>query len=155
MLDLGKHPIGEARNSIRLWTRKHGDIAIPVEGFPAAWKAVNACMTDLYASFGIDEAQVKALAKEPQGEVTAFLPFSVGTGNMDFAFLYWINIEGRVDACRLVLPSGISEFDQTLCPFLQGKAKFNPARDAAGNAIRVPRFEHLRIRTQTMTGSLR
>jgi TonB family protein len=106
-------------------------------------------MTDLYADLGINEAELAQMATEPEGSIFSFADFA-GRPNLDFAVLYWVTAEGRVDDCRLLQPSGVQRFDQTLCGDLKSKARFKPARNAAGQPIRVPRFENVSLRTSTI-----
>jgi hypothetical protein len=148
MLDLDRHRLGAIRSRLRLWTPGHGDIELRLGEFPAAWKALQACMADLNSELGIDTAQVAAMATAPQGSVFDFIDYSYRQES-EFAFLYWVNAQGQVDDCRLLLPSGIPQLDKSLCANLKAKARFQPARNARGEPIRVPRFEHPHIRIET------
>lgn len=151
MLDLDRHDLGSANERIRFWTKKHGDIEIKASGFKPAWNALQKCRTSLHAEFGIADADVTSMAIKPQGELFDFVEFARGTSGLDFALLYWVTPAGGVDECRLLKPSGIAKFDQELCTQLKSKARFRPARNAAGEAIRVPQFENVRIRMTTFT----
>lgn len=147
MLDLDRHDLGSVNGSIRFWTKRHGDIDVKASGFKPAWNALKKCMTDLYASFGIVESQIASIATKPQGEIFEFVDFPRVTSGFDYALLYWVTPTGRVDECRLLKASGIAKFDNEVCGQLKAKARFKPARNAAGEAIRVPRFENASIRT--------
>lgn len=147
MVDLAKHRIGTTQQTIRFWTKKHGDIEIAASGFPAAWKSLNQCMADLYADLGIVAADVAQMAVPPEGHLSDFVETPRPEPVLDFGVFYWVTAEGGVDDCRLLLPSGVAKFDKSLCSQLKDKARFKPGRNAAGQAIRVPRFDHFTIRT--------
>lgn len=146
MLDLDRHDLGAVEDRIRFWTKTHGDLEVRVSGFASAWKALQSCMDDLHTELGIDGEVVARMAKRPEGQMLAFLDLPRSETALDFAVLYWVTAEGRVDDCRLVQPSGIGRFDQSLCSKLLAKARFKPALDAAGDPLRVPQFENVSIR---------
>lgn len=150
MLDLERHDLGGIEERVRFWTQEHGDIEVQVNGFPAAWKELGACMTDLYADLGISTSEVAQMVTEPKGDIFSFVDFPRGRSGLDFVVLYWVTAEGRVDECRLLQPSGVEPLDNSLCSDLKRRARFKPARTASGEAIRAPRFENVRIRTATV-----
>lgn len=150
MLDMGRHRLGEAKQRIRFWTRAHGDVEMELGGFAPAWRALLACRDDLYSSFGFKQGDLEQMATPPGGQIYAFvtdIPRPPAGGKVEFAYLYWVGTNGRIDECRLLMPSGHADFDKGLCESLKAKAKLKPARNAKGEAIRVPQFEHSTIRT--------
>lgn len=42
---------------------------------------------------------------------------------------------GRVTDCTIIESSGVAQLDSATCRILRGRARFIPARDAAGNPI--------------------
>ncbi|MBC7985639.1 MAG: energy transducer TonB, partial [Sphingomonadaceae bacterium] len=44
-----------------------------------------------------------------------------------------VGADGRVADCQITSSSGSSRLDQTACQMLRRRARFTPARDAAGN----------------------
>ena len=46
-----------------------------------------------------------------------------------------INVRGRVRGCRIVQSSGHSDLDEATCRLMTERARFEPARDAAGNPV--------------------
>ncbi len=132
-----------------LHLKSHGKIEIPVPNFEQAWQALGNCMDDLYAKFGVDMAVQQAMAEEPEGRI--FDAIDTPGRPADFAFFYWVNEDGRVDECKLVMPSGFDEFDAKLCDDLKRRARFKPAIDEAGNPLRVAQFENMNIRVAYTT----
>ena len=50
-------------------------------------------------------------------------------------FALAVGPDGRVTSCSVTSSSGSSILDDTACRLLQRRARFNPAKDASGNAI--------------------
>lgn len=57
----------------------------------------------------------------------------------DVGFGLSISDEGAVLACEITRASGHARLDEATCEILRSRARFNPARDDAGNAV-VGRF---------------
>ncbi|MEG3180106.1 energy transducer TonB family protein [Sphingomonas sp. LT1P40] len=147
MLNLDRHKLSDVKRTMRFWTRRAGDFELQLGGFPAAWKRTQACLSDLYVKLGIDEAEVAKIATKPEGFL--FDTVEYPGGEADFALLYWITAEGRVDKCEMLKQSGDPRVDK-LCDKIIAKAKFKPARTSTGQPIRAPKFEHVRIRVTTV-----
>ncbi|WBY09007.1 TonB family protein [Sphingomonas sp. 7/4-4] len=64
----------------------------------------------------------KAVAKRKSGKVH---------------FTLTIDTTGKPDSCHITWTSGFAELDQYSCALLLARARFSPARDAAGNPIRA------------------
>jgi len=62
----------------------------------------------------------EALRRREQGEVR---------------FLLEVSSAGRVTACRVLATSGSPSIDQATCRIMIERARFRPARDAAGEAV--------------------
>lgn len=70
--------------------------------------------------FGFEDYPMDALRRGEQGYATV---------------AFDILASGRVGACRVVRSSGSAAIDAVPCRLLVKRARFVPARDAAGNAI--------------------
>ncbi|PXA83677.1 energy transducer TonB, partial [Nostoc sp. 3335mG] len=46
-----------------------------------------------------------------------------------------IDATGRVQNCRITSSSGFADLDQLTCTLITRRARYSPAKDAAGNAI--------------------
>lgn len=147
MLNLDRHPLRDAKSSIRFWTRTHGDMEIRTRAFSPAWNALQECMTNLNVGLGIKPDDIARVATQPEGSIFDFVAPS---GAVDFAVLYWVTQTGTVEDCRLLKPSGNKTLDTSLCTNFQRKARFKPGLDSAGQPVRAPRFENVRIRVQTV-----
>lgn len=140
--------IGGARQSLRLEPAKYGTFDLDLKTFDKAMHALDTCMADLHRSLGVDPALLQSIAVAPKGEIFAGLP-SIGQP-YDLSLLYWVNSAGRIDECKVVRSSGIAELDDKACAVIQAKAKFEPARNAAGAAVRAPLFEEVNMRVSTV-----
>ena len=137
--------------SMRLRTRRHGDLKLATGDFPNAMRAVVACVDDLHRSLGIDPAAVKVIATQPQGTPSiSQIDFPKTPSGFDITLLYWITTEGRVEKCRVLKPSGLAKFDKSVCAQLERRALFKPARDASGKAVPAPIYESIRLRRQVI-----
>ena len=153
MLDLNRHPLGDTKDLLRFSTSRHGDIELDDLDFQPAWRALRTCMDDLYGELDISSDQLAKMKTEPTGDVFKAMKIPRGFGSLDFALLYWISEDGRVDQCRLLLPSGNAKIDEKVCDNLKAGARFKPALDAEGEPIRVPQYKYLRLRTTAVATS--
>jgi protein TonB len=53
----------------------------------------------------------------------------------EVAFRLGIGPDGRVSACTIIRSSGSAALDGTTCRIMRSRARFTPARDAAGRAV--------------------
>ena len=108
---------------------------------------MDSCMDDLHRSLGVDPALLRSIATDPEGWSFQFVRSPVREYSMEL--LYWVTADGRVDECRILKPSGISDFDQRFCEELKRNGRFKPAKSTAGSPMRAPVFEDLTIRCET------
>lgn len=152
MIDFKQHSLSKLSDRVRVFSKSGGDVEARVTGFQSAWGALTKCMADFYAELGVNTADLSQIAKPAGGEALSFVDLPLGPNeSMDFALFFWINAQGGVEKCQLLKPSGKKAFDSSVCSQLQAKARFRPATNAAGAAIRVPHFEHDRLATVTTT----
>jgi len=144
-----RRDVGAAARSLRLVPPRHGDLRLDLSDFPDAMRVMGSCMDDLHRSLGVDPAALQSVAVDPEGWSMAFVHSP--DRQFDLQLLYWVTPQGTVDECKVVAPSGISEFDARVCDELKQKGRFKPAKTAAGAAVRAPVFEDLRMRRETRT----
>lgn len=143
-VDMKRQDLGAVDERVRFWTRSDGDVEAQLPGFQPAWAALNKCMSDFYRDLGITRADLAQVAKPPEGKILSSIDLPA-VDELDFAMFFWIDSDGRIKNCRLLKPSGIAKLDQSLCTELEAKARLTPARNAAGDAVRVPHFEHVHL----------
>lgn len=105
--------------------------------------ALRSCLGDLLAGWGMDKAAQALVASPPGGNVVAFFraddyPASAleGKEQGDVAVRYWVEPDGRVADCRVVMSSGSELLDSTTCTIITERARLTPARDKDGKPVR-------------------
>ena len=136
------------KQSLRLDTGKRGDFTLTADGFQAAGRAIDTCMDDLHRSLGIDPSVLRTIAVAPEGSSLSFGEFPTSSRQLHIILLYWVTESGRVENCRVLKPSGNAGFDKAVCPRLEARGRFKPAKDASGKAIRAPVYEDLNLRRE-------
>ena len=144
---LDARTIGATKQSLRLLTRKHGDLRLAMDGYQAAARVVDRCMDDLHRSLGIDPAILKSIVVEPEGDSPLRLTELPTRGSgFRIVLLYWVTETGKIENCRVLKPSGFRRFDENVCARFQARGRFKPARNAAGDPIRAPVYDDINIR---------
>lgn len=109
-----------------------------------ALKALDACEKDLLIDWGMDPkvlASIKTLAFHPRGLPSVFFtddyPQEALRKNEQGASIvrFRIGKNGRTSECKVVQSSGSSALDAQTCNVIRIRAKFEPARDAAGQPV--------------------
>jgi protein TonB len=59
----------------------------------------------------------------------------LGRGAARVGFELTIGPNGRVTGCRITASGGIAALDAATCRIMRARARFRPARDAAGNPV--------------------
>jgi hypothetical protein len=145
-LDYGQHGLGKVGERLRLKTGSRGDFDLRLPRFQSALKELAKCKRDLHRSLGIDDAVVKSMAVKPQGFPLSYVDMPAFSTKLRFSLLFWVKEDGRVEQCRLVVPSGVKSFDEKICPKLEKYGRMTPGKDAAGRPMRAPVYENYNIR---------
>ena len=135
------------KSILRLSGSADNDFELEIPNFQKAIGVFADCKNDLHRSLGVEPSDVATIAVSPQGSVIDVVRPPVPGGSMNFRILYWVRADGKVDRCSLIKPSGYTSFDKHVCVELERKARFTPAKDAAGRNIDAPRYEYIRVGT--------
>ena len=122
----------------------HGpDASFSLTSMPALLNRLAACNSDLQRYWNIDQ---KGATKTPQpasGDVRRVFTSDDYPGDALRAdkegtaqFLLLIDTSGNIAACDVLKPSGVPLLDAMGCQVIRKRAKFSPARDAAGKPMR-------------------
>lgn len=115
-----------------------------LDSMPAAFAAVEACKTDLMKSWGLDPKRVTDVhvPAEPIGSPASWVSPNdypkEARRNREMGRVtvrFDIDDAGKVSGCHVVTTSGSRSLDETTCERAGSRARFRPARDAAGKAI--------------------
>jgi len=151
MLNTKQQDLSAIHDRVRFWAGKDGDVEARLDNFQSAWTALNQCMADFNKDLGITPADVAQVAKPPEGDAFSFVEFPSDPDTLDMALFFWVSADGKIENCRLLKPSGIKPFDDSICKELEAKGRFKPAQNASGAPVRAPYFEHDVLRKETMT----
>lgn len=115
-----------------------------LSGTQAAFAAADACKSDLMQEWGLDPklvTDVKTRAEPARDPVTWLSPndypreaMIAGERGQAVARLD-IGADGAVTGCAIVQSSGADSLDKVTCTLLRKRARFHPARDAAGKPV--------------------
>ncbi len=114
-------------------------------GLQRARPALNACLDQLRAIYKVSPTDLAPIATEPKASVVSFfstsdypIPALRKNESGTVGVLLWIEPSGRVSTCEVIEPIASEALEQQTCNVLTRRARFTPAKDAAGNAIRAP-----------------
>lgn len=107
--------------------------------------AIRTCVDDLVRSWGLDPVELSRIVtpSEPIGNIGKWFSYADYpsemldkeiNSNVDFAMV--IGRSGEVENCYLQSVTDDPAFGKLVCAKLRERAKFMPARDAAGQAVR-------------------
>jgi hypothetical protein len=110
----------------------------------SAFAALDKCVDDLVASWGVDVEKHKALTRKatPTGNPAKWVVSSdypakmLQSGQQAFVdFRLSVGVDGKPTACQIQATTRPKEFDDAVCQSLMSRASFVPALDAAGQPI--------------------
>lgn len=140
------HELGynKTTRSIRYQTEEHGDVELAVGDFQVGWAKLEDCVNDMHTRLGIEEGQLERITTQPEGEPYKF--FGHPGYNMDTALFYWVEEDGRVRECRVLVYDKKPEDSDKMCARMVKRGKFKPALDVDGKPVRAPQYQFLRSR---------
>ena len=128
-LHLERHSPGSAKERIRFWTKRDGDVEVQVSGFSPPGRALQ-MHGPLYRELGIDQSAVAQITTEPKGDIHSFLNFRTSPTSISLA--YWVSAEGG-----RFLPAAAAKREQGFLRIavqrLEGKGASQAATNAAVN----------------------
>jgi TonB family protein len=126
--------------------------ALKLADVAKALAALKLCEKDLIVHWGMDAKVVDSLATMPVERNVASVfrvddyPSSAiahseqGTVGARF----WVSKEGKISDCTVIESSGSKVLDQQTCSIIRSRARFDPARTQAGEAVACPSFVRIR-----------
>lgn len=135
----------QAKTAATITISKKGaeDIELQLESMPALMKTLEDCTTNLQRYWNMGGEKDGRIATPARGNVrSAFTDedypeeamFRSQEGKAQFLLL--IDESGKVAGCDVLVASGVPAFDVMGCQVIRHRAKFSPARDAKGTAVR-------------------
>jgi len=129
--------------SVTLRWKQGPDITFALAAMPELLKGLEECTADLKRYWNDGGVADGRIAVPPNGDVrTVFTdqdyPSEAMRRNQEGTAQYFllVNELGKVAGCHVLRPSGVPVLDTMGCSVIQERAKFSPALDASGKAIR-------------------
>lgn len=144
-LDYGFRELLAGATEMRLQKGDEVRAWIPLDGAQAAVAAHRRCTADIAREWRVDEAALAALAERPQDtNMLGFRSEDYPTGALAagtqgrVSMRITVTADGRAGDCAVVQSSGSAAIDEGSCRVARRRARFRPARDAAGRRVAIP-----------------
>lgn len=141
----------EGRLDVRI--DKDRSYAFAITGFDIAMRGLADCETDLLKGWGMSEAALAAIAVKPRPvhNLASYISdqdypaAAIRTGQQGSSGVrVMVGSDGAAGDCRVVESSGSALLDETTCRIFTRRAKFEPARDHAGQPVPSLYFNRIR-----------
>jgi TonB family protein len=143
--------LSAVRGTLQIDAKPEGRYLFAIPGIEHALPILSNCLDQLRAAYKISKTDLTAIVTEPKAELAAIFStedypyeaYSRGKGGT-VGVLFWIEATGRVSNCEVIESSAAPVLEKTTCDVLTKRAKYNPAKDATGRAVRAPSFSRVR-----------
>ena len=147
-------PLSTVRGTLQIDARPEGSHLFAIPGIENALPVLSKCLDELRIAYKVSSTDLASIVTEPKAEVSAIFstedyPYeadSEGKGGT-VGVLFWIEATGRVSTCEVIESSAPPVLEKATCNVLTKRAKYSPARDAAGRPLRAPSFTRVRWMT--------
>lgn len=119
------------------------DFTFELRSMPELLKGLQDCTADLKRYWNMDGEKDGRVATLSKGDVRSLFtandyPQEASERNQEgeARFLLLVNEKGAVAGCHVLQPSGVPILDAMGCQVIRQRARFTPARDAHGKAVR-------------------
>ena len=115
--------------------------SLTLSAVPGVITALDKCNEDLRRFWNMTDDTEKLIAQPAVGDVRHVFtdrdyPDEAGNLEGEAQFLLLVDERGGIGACYVTKPSGIPAFDGMGCQVIRERAKFKPARNKDGKAVR-------------------
>jgi TonB family protein len=138
--DMAQAPSAKA---VTLRLKDASDFAFTLEAMQPLLKGLDACTADLKHYWNMDGEKDGRIAKPARGDIRKVFRSSDYPSEAmhhsqegDTRYLLLVDEKGKVAGCHLLLASGVPVLDAMGCAVIQERARFLPARDSSGKAVR-------------------
>jgi hypothetical protein len=120
---------------------KDAEERFALAAMPGVLNTLAKCNEGLRDYWNMTDPGQKAIAKPAKGDVRKVFtdgdyPDEASTEEGQAQFLLFVDEKGAIAACHVQKPSGIPAFDGMGCQVIRARARFKPAYDASGKAMR-------------------
>ena len=138
--------MGKARSATSIWLRvpqKKFVMTIPLSAVGGVLGALHDCVADLQRYWNTDGEKDGRITVSAKGDLRSIFswkdyPDEAATRHQEGSAQYLLLVDetGKVAGCQLVQASGIPAIDMMGCQVIRERAKFTPAVDGHGKAVR-------------------
>lgn len=126
-----------------------GELLLSISGMVQAVAALEGCIAGQRKAIGWnDDIAVEARPANYAARWVTNLDYpSLSRRNRDkgmVGFLLMVSETGEVSDCHITDPSGFAELDDETCVLMRKRARFHPAKDAEGRAVKSQYHNHVR-----------
>lgn len=145
-----KYKLAEDGDTLAFDLGREGSYSFPVPSLPKALKTLEVCSKGLRKAFGVEQETLDRMAVEPKAIGLTFrtddypLDASRAGQQGEVAVLAFVEADGHVSDCSVIESSGVQSLDEKTCSVLKARARYEPARNTAGAAMRAPTYVRLR-----------
>jgi TonB family protein len=152
-VDPEKYIIGQDGERIILQINKERRYDLALPDLQKVQRVLNQCLTNLRDDYGVGENVTKQIATPAESKQSLIGYFNtddypseaVAKGEQGYVgVLYWVETDGRVKECKIVESSRRQSLDGRTCEIIRRRARFTPAQDQQGKAIRSPKYQRIR-----------
>ena len=146
-----KFALTAVRGTLQIDAKSEARYFFAIPGINQAFPVLSKCLGQLRTAYKISDSDLSAIVTEPEANLPSLFStndypdeaWSNGvTGTV--GALIWVETTGHVSTCEIVESSGGPILEKTTCTILTKRARFTPAKDASGRAIRAPMFTRIR-----------
>ena len=143
--------LSAVRNTLQIDAKPEGRHLFAIPGIENALPILTKCLDQLRTAYKVSNTDLAAIVSEPKAELAAIFStedypyeaYSEGKGGT-VGVLFWIEATGRVSTCEVIESSALPVLEKATCDVLTKRAKYSPAKDAEGRAVRAPSFSRVR-----------
>lgn len=143
VIDLKAAELAPLSTAQKFQVRAGGDdFVLMPDHVAAAMQALNPCIKDLLISWGMNTATIDSIATYPKFRNESIFSSndypSAALRNREqgtTGVRYWVSKDGKISDCKVVERSGSVALDERTCSLINRRARYDPARTKAGEAV--------------------
>jgi TonB family protein len=139
------------RGSLAIEAQPESEHLFSVAGIERALPVLTTCVDQLRTLYKVGQADLAAIATKPKADLKNYFSSAdypeEALNKRQFGtvgVLLWVEADGRISTCEKIESSASLILERATCNILKRRARFAPALDAAGTAVRFPIFSRIR-----------
>ncbi len=151
VIDLKESELMPLKSAKQVWIRAGKlDFTLTPTAVPKAMEALEACESDLLASWGMDPAAIDAIATYPvpRGSIFRYTDYPATAIRNDqqgtVGVRFWVTKKGWGRDCVVVESSGSAILDTQTCAIINKRGRYEPAHAKSGEAVESISYARIR-----------